>query len=302
MHDAPHSHEGFSDESRFNVGRYRSLALITVACDDVQTLRQDLSTIIQESNLREFKWHKLRQARDRFAAICMVDCALDYACSDRIRIDVLVWDTQDSRHTINNRDDIANLGRMHYHLWRNVMRLRWPNTSTWTLFPDEHSAIDWTSISDSLQNKSVRIEVRKKDLFEPSSNFSFRIIKDFGINDIIQVHSHDEPICQLADLFAGIGAFSYDSYERYSLWLQQEAPSLSLPFDREPPATFTNSEVERFRVITRLSQSCKSRKFGVGLETSKGFKTYQPKHPINFWLYVPQSDLDKAPTKRAAGA
>jgi len=49
-------------------------------------------------------------------------------------------------------------------------------------------------------------------------------------------------------------------------------------------------------IMNDFNALCKSNKLGVSLKSSKGFKTFDPKNPINFWFYVPQSDEDQAPT------
>jgi hypothetical protein len=54
------SHVAYSDESHHNVGRFRSLGVIS--------LRADLAAILRESDAHEFKWQKLKNAKYRFAA------------------------------------------------------------------------------------------------------------------------------------------------------------------------------------------------------------------------------------------
>lgn len=54
-----------------------------------------------------------------------------------------MWDITDSRHDIQGRDDIANLGRMYHHLFVDILRNRWPDDARWMVHPDENSALDW---------------------------------------------------------------------------------------------------------------------------------------------------------------
>jgi len=121
------SHVGFSDESYWNIGRYRSLGLVTTSVDLHASLENELLCLLEKSEVREFKWKKLDGAKERFAAIKMCEFAIENALARKLRVDVLIWDIQDSRHNVPGRDDIANLQRMYYHLFRNVLRARWPN-------------------------------------------------------------------------------------------------------------------------------------------------------------------------------
>lgn len=300
MADDEFSHVACSDESRHNVGRYRAIAVLT--CDRIQaaTLRTKAANAIKAGGLSEFKWHKLRQARDRFVAEDLIRLSLDAITSGKIRIDVLIWDTHDSRHLIKNRDDIANLQRMYYHLLRNVMRLRWQSDAVWILYPDEYSSMDWDNLAQILRYKAFTVAQKPRDLFTSTSGFALVIQKEFGIHAIVPVRSHLEPLCQIADLFAGIAAYSYSVFDRYFHWLRRNEPQMAFDFGSSAGIKFTNSERERFLVLQQLSDSCKASALGVGLNSSSGFRTYRPSNPLNFWMYVPQTQLDKAPAKDAS--
>jgi hypothetical protein len=53
----------------------------------------------------------------------------------------------------------------------------------------------------------------------------------------------------------------------------------------------------RCPVLDKLNNLCKKNKLTVGLEKSKGLQTHNPANPINFWLYQPQMEEDKAPVR-----
>lgn len=142
---------GFSDESKWNKGRFRSLGLVTCAVSSLKELETELRNLLKESGVSEFKWKNLDGARERFAAMKMCQFAVKSALNGKLRIDVLVWDIADRRHKVPGRDDIANLQRMYYHLFRNVLRARWPNYAVWRLHPDEHTAMDWETVQDCLE-------------------------------------------------------------------------------------------------------------------------------------------------------
>lgn len=297
--DTTPTHIAYADESYYTKERYRSIAVVTFAAEHHNQIKRVFAGYIQSSGIKEFKWAKLRQARERFAAFKIIDAAIGLAVSNQLRIDVLIWDTQDSRHQIRGRDDIANLERMYYHLFRNVLHRRWPSESRWHLFPDENSALDWASVQDYLDSAGITISVNS-NLFEQQP-FNIRLLRDFQILEIQQITSANEPVCQVADFFAGIGAYSYLAYSKYIDWLPTEQGQLTFEIGLNTNVRLSNSELERFRVIKYLNERCKNHKLRVRLSSAHGFRTYDPKFPVNFWLYEPQHSNDKAPIKAHGG-
>jgi hypothetical protein len=170
------------------------------------------------------------------------------------------------------------------------------------LHPDEHSSMRWDTLAEILTYKSYSISYNPRDLFTSAPKYAMSLKREFGIHAIKQVHSHQEPLCQIADLFAGIGAYSYSNFERYLQWTTQSEPQLTFAFYKPPELKLSNSERERFVVLKKLSEACKNQSLGVSLISSGGLRTYKPSYPINFWKYEPQSDSDKAPTRNVATA
>ncbi|MEJ5349032.1 MAG: DUF3800 domain-containing protein [Desulfosoma sp.] len=289
------THVGFSDESNWNKGRFRSLGLVTVPVDALDDLNRELNDVLVQSTISEFKWAKLRQARERFCAQRMCDFTIKHALNRRLRVDVMIWDIQDSRHDIPGRDDIANLQRMYYHLFRNVLRSRWPDDAVWRLHPDEHTAMDWKTLQDCLDNVADRLEV-ERSVFT-AGQFRIGLRREFGLEEISSVSSQEQPLLQLADLFAGMAVFSRYQFDAYQKWLVVREPQLRLFDDCNESSDASPSSMERFLVLQHLDEGCKKRKLGVSLRRKRGLWTPDPKNPINFWMYEPQHPEDKAPTK-----
>lgn len=289
------THVAYSDESYHTGFRYRSVAVVTLQATDDRNIGQIFEAVLKDSDVKEFKWEKLRQARERFAAIKMLDVLLELSTQGKLRVDTLIWATYDSRHSVQGRDDTANLQRMYYHLFKNVLQRRWPRDSAWRLHPDENTALDWLTVQDYLETAALNLRI-DGDLFH--STFRLRLARDFRVADIGEACSEDTPLCQLADLCAGLGAFSHSAYNAYESWfcVQCGQPRLDFDFDETEPGV-SNRERERFAVMRHLDEQCKKLKLGVGLRRSRGFKTYNPALPVNFWLYQPQHPADKAPTK-----
>ncbi|MGQ9526078.1 MAG: DUF3800 domain-containing protein [Armatimonadota bacterium] len=289
------THVGFSDESNWNKGRFRSLGLVTTRLACLGGLETELKNLLSESQINEFKWKKCDGAKERFAAEKMCDFAIEKACAKLLRVDVLVWDIQDSRHSVHGRDDTGNLQRMYYHLFRNVLRARWPNDAVWRLHPDEHTAMDWETVKDCLENVGERPEMERS--LHTEGRFRIRLQKEFSLQEILPLQSAEHPLLQMADLFAGMAVFSRDKFDEYQAWLRAGSKQSRL-FEDVPDAVYpSHSSRERFKVLRRFKECCKLRKLGVSLKTKRGLWTPKPENPLNFWLYEPQCPEDKAPTR-----
>lgn len=295
MNRAQVTHVGFSDESNWNKGRFRSLGLVTCALSCLERLEAELRKVLSESDLSEFKWSELGGAKERLAAGKMCQFAVEQACAKKLRVDVLIWDIQDSRHNIRGRSDIANLQRMYYHLFRNVLRARWPNNAVWHLYPDEHTALDWETVRDCLDNVALKSEVVAPDLLE--NRFRVRLRREFAINEITPVSSKEHPLLQVADLFAGMAVFSRKKPAEYFQWLSATQGQLELFIGNEDRSGPTLSMRERFQVLRAFHSLCKRRRLRVSLKEKGGLWTANPTYPINFWSYEPQHPEDKAPRR-----
>ena len=279
----------YSDESYSTAERYRSIATFSFAMDYHQQIRSELFSILKESEVSEFKWNKLKDAKYRFCALKFIEAAIGFVGKHDARIDVLIWDTHDSRHRIPGRDDTANFERMFFHLHNQALKRRCRN-ARWRIYPDRRLDIDWETVALCLQAVGKRIEVIELPLLSSFFADSYYQIQDFS-----EMESHEHPCCQVADLFAGLAVFSKTHYELFRNWNKQHIPNLNL-FENED-LSLSNRELNRFEVLKHLNDCCKSKKLGVSLDTFGCLCTPNPHYPINFWHYEPQHDQDKAPSK-----
>lgn len=140
----------FSDESKHTASRYRSIGAVSISVESYDHIDSRLKDILEDSEVREFKWQKTKGAKYRFCAQKLIDCVLNLVIPSGGRIDVLTWDTQDSRHQQAGRDDTKNFERMFFHLHRNLMQ-RYEFEAEWHIRPDERFDIDWDTIRDCLK-------------------------------------------------------------------------------------------------------------------------------------------------------
>lgn len=279
----------YSDESGTGGERHTCMASVSFKHEKLEEIHSKLSIILSDSDVNEFKWQKLKDAKYRCCAIKLLDYFWDLIGHADARMDAIIWDHQDSRHTIKRRDNSANFGRMFFHLHHAALKRR-PRNSAWSLFPDEKVDIDWDTVSSCVTAAGERF-----DRFEFELSGEFFLDQYFKIEQFEQVESHKERPCQIADLFAGLALFSITHYDKYKQWKSQKSPTLNL-FD-EKKYEPSNREANRFEVLDHFNVGCKKRKLGVSLDSHRHLRTINPLYPINFWHYEPQHENDKAPVK-----
>lgn len=283
------THIAFSDDSKHHTGRYNSLGLVSLNADSIKDMTDEVLNILKSSNVsKEFKWEKVKNAKYRFVALKLIDFV--FRNEGKIRLDTLIWDLKDSRHrNIAGRDDAENLVRMYYHLISATFSKRWPIPQTcWIWYPDEQSTVVWATLRDCISNKKHPCV---QDLFQENPDF-----ERVNLGRIKPIESHKHPLLQLADLFAGMGSYSWGHFDRFVKWNEAKSQQQSLFVNKQKPS-FSSSEQERFIIILEFNRKCKKRGLQVGLESTRGFKSHNPQKFINFWPYQPQHIFDKAPAR-----
>lgn len=281
------NYTAYTDESYTTGERYRSICSFSFATEAIEHINNNLLKIREESNVKEFKWQKVKGAKYRFCADKLVYFIVNSLYKYDIRIDVMIWDTYDSRHSIQGRNDNANFERMFFHLLSDSMRRR-GQKSKWSIYPDKQMGIDWKTVRDCLKSVGRRKKFINSPLFGDFFTDPYYDIENFE-----EIDSQFSPCCDVADFFAGISVFSKNSYDKYSQWKENQLPNL---FKQESLA-LSNREKFRFKVMDYLNAQCKNGKLGVSLKTGRCFSTPNPNNPINFWHYKPQNEMDKAPIK-----
>ncbi len=273
---ALHTHVVFADESGYNCGRYRAIAAVSTTVERATLANYRISKILTERNVREMKWQDVRSNHKRDCAIKLLRNACIESLIGDFRVDVLGWDTQDSRHSVRSRDDLINLEKMYYHLCHNIMQKRW-KPAEWHIHPDENTALDWGRVRDTLYYRSFN--------------------RNYVIEGLTPVDSSFTPLVQVADLFAGLMVYSKEAAEPYDSWRRWYKAVKSGEMIEATPKP-SGSVRARSELLNKLIQWRNERPtLGFALERAKGLHTLDPRSPINFWWYRPQRDSDKAPTK-----
>ncbi|MGE0028391.1 MAG: DUF3800 domain-containing protein [Thermoleophilia bacterium] len=249
----------------------------------------EVGGLLAESSVSELKWKKLKSARDRMAAQKVLRAFCARADRGEVRADTLIWDFNDSRHAIRGRDDHENLGRIYYHLCMAVLRDRWPAGGIWSVYPDEFAQMAWDELAQILRHQGFKVGLQFGRILDAPAN-------GFQVQEIKPLVSADEPLVQVADLFAGMAVYSRASYEKLEAW-ERDNGQMGL-FDDGNPVTLNARDRERWVIIDELKRIADARKWGVSLSSTRGLESRDPtRGRANFWFYVPQHELDKAPVK-----
>jgi hypothetical protein len=280
----------FTDESANKDSHYQSLAALSIPRVHYDTFKTIIINILKESNVSEFKWTKVRNAKNFFCAEKIIKAVIDNIILYDLRIDTLVWDNHDKRHSIIYRDEQANFERMFFHLLNNAMVKRLKG-STWHVRTDVRGGINWKQIHDCLNSKGKTFET-SNTLFGVFINNPSYIIVTFK-----EKESHKEPLIQIADLFSGIAIFSRVCYNEYMKWKSVYEKEINI-FSPSDIDDLSNREEYRCKLLDYFNNECKINNLGVSLNSNKKLYTYKPSMPLNFWNYQPQGDYDKAPLKK----
>lgn len=201
MDEDKHTHVAYSDESCYNNHKYSSVSMISLELKHLEELDTKIKECLQSSGVKEFKWNLTGSVKYRYCAIKIIDVVFEFVKEGKIRVDTIIWDSN-KRKDFKKEDDITILGKMYYHLYKNVLTMRWPK-SNWKLHPDQQGSIDWGELLKILENVSSKLKIIK----DGEGNLIFDEKRDFGVLEISEINSKESCLCQITDLFSGLAAY-----------------------------------------------------------------------------------------------
>ena len=294
-----YTHVSVSDESNWQSGRYRSIGMLSASRADASALHDETAKILRESGADDFGWKKIRSAKYGFAAQKLIDACARAISDSRLCIDVLIWDSQGRRNTIRNLDREANLQIMYFHLFRNVMSRRWPPDCVWRHIPDERVGVKWENVQSCLSAGDL-LQGREPALggLSPSAqSFGASIKRTFRVAEITARGSQEMSLAPVADMVAGMGAFSREQFVEYRAWKRIVGYPETL-FDPLPSLEPGPGKVEKFRVLSHFESTMNQLSLPVALDQTGGLRTLDPSIAVNFWLYQPQPEKAAGRTDR----
>jgi len=153
-----------------------------------------------------------------------------------------------------------NLHRRYYRLLSSTLGRPRLAGATWALHPDENGLIDWDSVQEVLHNAGRRAQAEEGVLLWR------RAQRRYAIEQIVPMDSLTTALVQIADLIAGLIAYSHDSFAVYDSWCRYEIDkvqlSLALPDESIAVPAFSLSDRERCQVLQHLDRRSKHRRMG----------------------------------------
>jgi len=279
--------QAYSDESGINdEDRYTSVSVVSGEAETLGRLRDKLAKEINDKRIKEVKFVKMTSYRSTITQAAkgfIVSSVNDYAALNKIRIDTITVDNQYllSKFPAYNRGQ--KLEHMYYCVIAHIVR-QW-NNMTWSLYPDENSKINWSKINDYLNNTRLH----KKQILNP---LLMQLMLDenpsFIFDEIEPLPSINEPLIQIADLFAGMARFSHEEKVDCTKWVINQKngwqPKMQLG-EANKTSGISQTKVCRYQIIGEVCSLCSKHRLGVSIKTKKHLNTWRPKNPINFWDY-----------------
>ncbi|MCX2728274.1 hypothetical protein OO015_12315 [Thermomicrobium sp. 4228-Ro] len=287
------THLAFADKAHCNTGRYRAIGLVTLGAQHQPNIERMIQNILTKHGVTsELKSSQIDRGQDRDEARDLLRTALRLIAQDQLRVDVLIWDIEDSRHKVPRRDDLNNLQRLLYHICKVVLTQRWPAEACWAIYPDQQDGIDWQAL-----HRMLRLGIagwhrqRPGQLLEP--------VTLLRIAELRPVSSADTPISMLADLLAGLATFAYEQWSTFRDWRQEQRGQIRLPLatESDPASQISKRTLLRFAILDAVLAACSRHGLDAALDTSRGLRTKDPACRLNFWRYTPQGAYDRAPVK-----
>lgn len=281
----------YTDESCPTAERFRSLAAISVEEQTKRGLERQVEAVLAAHRVGELKWSKVSDDRRRKCAEAVLVTVVDNLATCGVQVVVLVWDTHDARHAVLDRDDHKNFERMFFHLLSHAMKRR-TRGARWIVVPDQKSDIDWETVRRCVAAIGRREKTTGYPLLSEEHSEALYSIDEFREGD-----SSAEPLIQVADLLAGMAAFSRRHAAEIKQWLISNSQPSLFQDAAEETSRRTNRERARFLLLDAFSALCRARRLGVSLRTNGYLCNLGPSELINFWHYTPQHDNDRAPTR-----
>lgn len=284
----------FSDESGNHSDRYRSIGIISGPDNDLNDLRRSINMflIISGRTCLEFKQIDGDSKKQRLAEI-IIEEGLKFIIQRGLKVDVLTWDTLDSRHNVFGIDREKNFEIMYYQIITKTLH-RWQSCfKQWEFYPDQKNGVNWGTINSYCEMTNLnRKLIQSGVLFESDLRFFSECVNH------CEVESAAEPITQFIDIITGIIRYSFCHGDKYNEWLKDVDLSAGQGdlFGCIDENKFSNSMIPRFKCMKLFYDICKLYACQVNFSKAKYFQTFNLNGPFNLWFYMPK-DYDKAPVK-----
>lgn len=272
------THVGFADEAYWNRGNFRSVACVSAHIESYQEIERRLCMARCQAGAKvsEIKWSELNDYERQRDADSVPKAIVELAENRKLRIDVLIWNNLYRQSTALQHDategaNERNLKNMYHSLIKFVLE-RWEQV-------EGKQPRHWTIAAhhpDSLNRVQMEQFIRKFDIPRLSGTSV----------DIKRAKTALNYSVQLADLLAGLGAYSHTYWQDYELWMR-----LGKPRNYRGPAENARN---RFPVMDAFLEQCDNKQNVSLLQQKQGWlgrglwttDHRNPENTINFWPYT----------------
>jgi hypothetical protein len=283
------THFAYSDESSFTTAdNYGAISILNFKSEIKSQLQDEIYPLIYRLP-NEYKSHHIRNEKYFNISKDIFNILFNYAGLDSLRIDTIIWATNDSRYPRNQTNSGEKLSVLYYLQLRDIFSKMWGQNTCWILYPDQQNQLNWDQLKEYLSFYSMRkfestIFGRNHDIsWLRENNIQFSII------DLIPVESCDEPFVCIADIFAGMAAYSHNKSQKLLEWLQYDADQFYVQRTGQMPLPFLEKtnlpshEIWRNKYIKYVLDKCATRKYYVSIRGKRGLHTFRRKMPFNFY-------------------
>jgi len=282
----------YGDRSGSGSDQFWSFSLLTIEESRAQEVAECIRENVTAEGVSKVEWKLIDGSREaepyKRAALALVTSLLNSLDKKmEIRVDTILWDHHDERHSVRGRDDDENTGRMAYKVFIHASTQR--RQYTWKLYLDRGENF----------NRNKLVEVINNTYSQPPScsNYLWHDIprNRYLVSEHNELDSADEPLLWIPDMFAGMHRWSAEKP-----FISERLPEIlggqEVLFTDERNE-LSRSDKQRMDILARLLSECK--KLSIPLDTREKhcLWTRNPNQPINFWPYEPQGDYDKAPQR-----
>ena len=203
----------YSDESGSPNHRYHSIGALSGPKVTLEKLRNELENTLKNNNTSKVEYKDLKgDSRKESAAKQFINKIIRFCHQNKIRIDIVSWDTKDDRYNVLRRDDQQNFERMYYHLikWVNFQYI--PINPDWEFYPDQKTSVNWEDLNYFIE--STNLNKNKSDqLFRNYNLPEFPNIEKFK-----ESISDNNPLTQTIDIYTGLGRLSLKNNSKFIEW------------------------------------------------------------------------------------
>jgi len=217
------THFAYSDESCYTTSdNFGAISILSFTAEIKSQLESTIFPFLGEMP-NEYKWSKFESRNYLDVSKQIFDVLFQYAIHGQLRIDAIIWQTNDPRYPRNQTNSGEKLSVLYYIRLRDMLSKRWGADGHWAIFVDEQGQMNWEELESYLEYAS-----RNKfasTLLGPKYDLNWLLQNHtkYSLEKLESVSSCDEPFVQIADIFAGMAAYSHNRSSLLLEWLQFDA-------------------------------------------------------------------------------